>query len=360
MKPRGLSIAPARFLSLLRFWPTVVMMAAGDLCMGEASGLPACRSGWLFLACCALALGVAGGHPVVWASSDSALPDPTLIERYQEYDRLAVAEGDVERARKMAQGFFERLVPCRDYGREARALEECALRAILGDGSLKGLPRSMVPAESTVTSVLADGCGSCAALAATVLALTESLGEPFHAWVLRDHVLLVSTTSPSVYYELLEGGRRVASDDLSEYGPLPPGRPTRVRGDDFLPYYLDNLAARYADRGEDEIAGRLFLEALELAPGSARIHYNYGTFLLRLDQNEAARIHLDRAIRRGWKDAAAYVNRGAALWRLGRVKAARRDFTRALKLDPTHEEARTNVRLLETATKWESAQAGPE
>jgi Flp pilus assembly protein TadD len=55
---------------------------------------------------------------------------------------------------------------------------------------------------------------------------------------------------------------------------------------------------------------------------------------------------LTRAIERGWKDAAAYVNRGVARWKLGKLKDARRGFEEALRLEPGNRDAVASLRLL--------------
>jgi Flp pilus assembly protein TadD len=55
-----------------------------------------------------------------------------------------------------------------------------------------------------------------------------------------------------------------------------------------------------------------------------------------------------RAIRLGWKDASIFVNRGAARWELGQLKAAKRDFRKALRIDPENPEATANLSRFES------------
>lgn len=301
------------------------------------------------LAGSALALAACAGHRDAPERPAGRTRGDALLARFLDRDATVFAGAEPQRAREAARRYADRLAPCLDVPQRPLARGECALRVILGDENLEPVALSTSPFENTVSSVLAGGRGSCAALVATVLALTENLGGPFQAVILRDHVLLASTSLPAVYYETFEGGRRLSEAELSRYRPDPPGGPIRAGGFAFLPYYLDNLAARFAETGEPESSERLFREALASAPGSARIHYNYGTFLLGLERVEEALVHLDRAIRLGWTDAAVHVNRGAALWRLGRLKAARRDFAQALWLDPTNREARANLRRLDDA-----------
>ena len=44
--------------------------------------------------------------------------------------------------------------------------------------------------------------------------MTEDLGDPFVAVVLRDHVLLGLAGATGTFYEVLEGGRPVSELDL--------------------------------------------------------------------------------------------------------------------------------------------------
>lgn len=111
---------------------------------------------------------------------------------------------------------------------------------------------------------------------ALALALTEDLGDPFEAMVLREHVMLGLNASPEVLYEVLERGRELSDSDLSRHEPYPPGGPTRESGAVYLPYYLDNLAARFAEAGDAEAAEGIFLKALELGPQAVRVYFSYG------------------------------------------------------------------------------------
>lgn len=222
------------------------------------------------------------------------------------------------------------------------AQERCVLDALLGDGGLAAAPDRSPPATSTVTLALADGSGTCAALAASVLALTESAAI-FEALVFREHVVLVSRARPESAFELLQAGRPLDTADLERFSRRTPGGPVRVEGADFVPYYLDNLAARLAEAGRTDEAERAFRRALELAPEAPRILYNYGSFLVRERRFAEGVGPLDEAIRRGWHDADAYVNYGVALWQLGRIDEARAAFARALALEPDHREAALNL-----------------
>jgi tetratricopeptide (TPR) repeat protein len=178
------------------------------------------------------------------------------------------------------------------------------------------------------------------------LELGDELNVPFTAIVLREHVLLGSAADPGLAHEVLDQGKPVRLSELHRYGPMPPGGPAHVAASDFLPYYLDNLAARLADAGDLEPAERTFREAIHLAPKVARLRYNFGTFLVHRERYKEAEAELARAIRLGWKDADAYVNRGVARWKRDKPKDARRDFEEALRLKPGNRDAVVNLRQL--------------
>ena len=231
-------------------------------------------------------------------------------------------------------------------------LPSCSVDAVFGPGGLQ-LERSTRDLQSHFAShALRSTSGSCAALVAAGLALTEPAGGPFEAVVLRDHVLLASRDEPGVYFETLEGGRTLADPDLRRYRMPPSGKPVHVSAQGYIPYYLDNLAARLAEAGRPADAERASVMALGMAPRTGRIHFNYGTLLLRMQRYGEARDHLARAIRLGWDDADAWVNRGVAEWKLGRLRAAERCFRTALKKDPRDGRASANLKavLVERST----------
>ncbi len=154
----------------------------------------------------------------------------------------------------------------------------------------------MRPIDSTLAATLARKSGTCAALVAIVLSLTEGHGAPFRAVVLRDHALLESSRHRGVFYETLRSGARV---DL-ELARREEEIVVRANLEDYVAYYLDNLAARFALAGDLETAERLFRQALDSAPDSARIHHNFGMFQQLFGSPELADVFLDRAYDLGW------------------------------------------------------------
>ena len=270
----------------------------------------------------------------------------SLLERFLAFDSAFLRAANAEAVAQEIARYRERLVHCASSDLTLGERETCVLDALFAADGLDGLDGSSSPLESSVTWTLINGSGSCAALVATVLAFSEDVGSAFNALILRDHVLLVSARSPHRRFELLEKGRLLSEPEFLNHQPFPPGGPEEVGPEAFVAYYLDNLAARFAEAGEPEKAERVFKRALDIAPKSGRVHYNLGTFLLQSERYVEAEGELSRAIRLGWKDATAYVNRGAARWRLGRARAARRDFRKALELDPNNREAAVNLRHL--------------
>jgi hypothetical protein len=264
----------------------------------------------------------------------------SLLDRYLSIDSKVV-DTSADPVHSAASVLRERAATCTGAQRET-----CVLAAVVGSDGLMGLRVASSPAENTATHALTERRGSCAAIVAVLLAVGEELKIPFTAIVLREHVLLGSAADPGLAYEVLDQGKPVRLSELHRYGPMPPDGVDPVRAADFIPYYLDNLAARLAEAGALEPAERTFREAIHLAPKVARLRYNLGTFLVHRERYKEADAELARAIHLGWKDADAHVNRGVARWKLGKLKDARRDFEEALRLEPGNRDAVANLRLL--------------
>lgn len=279
-------------------------------------------------------------------NSGPANSTPTsLVDQLLQADGLLPSKDAESDAKRATERYVGDLQTCR-HSTNADSWRRCALRSLLGSNGMKPTGKPAAPEANTITSALVSGEGSCAALVAAVLALTEPFGEPFDAVVMRDHVVLGLRSSPGIYFEVLEGGRQLTDLDLRRHKMPPDGRPLRVRGQEYLAYYLDNLAARLADTGGTAKAESALLRALVIAPKSGRVHYNYGTLLLRLARNQDALEHLRLAIKFRWDDADAWVNRGVASWKLGRLSAARRSFEKALAKEPGNRQAATDLEAL--------------
>ncbi len=280
-------------------------------------------------------------------SLDDRHGSPPLLETLLQLDLELLGITNIERARARAGELTARLATCRAEYEDPDRTADCYLAVLFGEDGMRSAKRASAPEDNSLAAALVDDHGTCAALIAAALALTDHLDAPFEAVVLREHVLLGLAGSPGALFEVLERGRPVQkAEELARYGPLPPGGPVRAGGRGYIPYYLDNLAARFAEAGNAATAEATFRKALSLAPRAPRLHYNFGTFLLDQDRAETALEHLRRATRLGWKDADAYVNRGAALWKLGRLKQATRSFAKALELDRGNARARENLRRL--------------
>ena len=282
--------------------------------------------------------------------SDVRAPSPDLLDDVLDFDRAIHDDSTIQLAKDAARRYSNSLKGCSAHRTDEEAPRECFLNVLLGRDGIRAAVTDASASESTVTHALTQGSGPCASLVAATLALTEAFDDPFLATVLRDHVLLAASNSPSVYYETLLGGERQTSRDVANHASPPSGEPIRVDGRKYLAYYLDNLAARLVEEGREELAETFFNKALSRSPRAGRIRYNYGTFLLGEKRYDEALDELDQAIRLGWNDAFAFSNRGVARWKLGRMKNARRDFERAIALDPANSEARRNLQLLSGAT----------
>ncbi|MBZ5637413.1 MAG: tetratricopeptide repeat protein [Acidobacteriia bacterium] len=253
---------------------------------------------------------------------------------------------DAEAARDAFSSYSKQLGRCGDPATDAEQWVTCALDVLLGEDGIRPTSRPALPEVHAASFAVASREGSCSAIVAAVLAVCEPYGAPFEAIVLRDHVVLALRGSDDHVFEPLEGGRRLSQSDLAKHGPAPPGSPIRTDGHGFLPYYLDNLAVRLAEAGDAGRAEVEFREALSMGPRVGRVRFDFGTFLLQAARYEESVRSLEKAIRLGWDDAAAWVNRGVALWKLGKTRAARRSFEHALALQPDNREAAINLKAL--------------
>lgn len=229
------------------------------------------------------------------AESDVSTPSlDAPIDAFFAIDGAFVSDDVMNAARNGAVGIERAMNRCGDSA--TLSAEQCLLGAILGNARLTTRPGTAQPIDSTVSSTLAHKSGTCAALVAIVLSLTEARGAPFHAVVLRDHVLLESSRHSGVFYETLQSGLRVNLELSRREAEVV----VRAGLAEYVAYYLDNLAARLALAGDLETAERLFQQALESAPDSARIHYNYGMFQRLFGSAESAARLVDRAYELGW------------------------------------------------------------
>lgn len=220
----------------------------------------------------------------------------------------------------------------------------CLVRDFLSR-ELRPVPHDASLAENTVSNALRSQRGSCAALVALFLALKpEDFGA--EAVVLRNHVVVGSAERTDRYFDLTERGQILSIEELSKFGPLPPGGPIRVHGEGFIAYYLDNLGARLAAAGRPAAAEEAFRRALGLAPGAARIHYNLASFLMASGRWREAAEEFRRALEFGWEDSETWHRLGLAHRRLDEVQLARRAWVRALELDPDNQSARSNLEAL--------------
>lgn len=286
---------------------------------------------------------------VLSALAAASAQDAALTDRLLALDRRILGHNrpadDAARVRVAELGTRARRECPLDHGRIDPA---CVLSLVLGTGGLEARRDDRAVEANAVSRALAGRAGSCASLTAIALAIAEELSPgAIGAVILTDHTLLTERGGAARTFEPLEGGRVLRPNEIERYAPFPPGGPAHVDAEGFIPYYLDNLAARLAAAGRHDAAERAFTEALTRGPRVARVHYNYGTWLLQQERWTEAAQHLDRAIDLGWRDADALVNRGVARWRLGKKKAAERDFREALELKPGDRRARMNLARLE-------------
>jgi hypothetical protein len=277
------------------------------------------------------------------SAASTPRPDPA---RFFDVDR-AVLGGSSDQARDPFDELAARFVRCRNEHPEGDSAGACLRSVVFGGDGLNVVNDSSTVRESTLTGLLLDHRGGCAALVALAMVLDPLAWD---AYVLRNHVLLRTRLEPPRYFELTAQGREISVRELkNRFGPqLDSG--VVVDAPTFIGYYLDNLAVRLAADGRDDEAERLFRQNVKREPYEARLHLNYGTFLLERGRLDEARKQLKLAVRDAPKSADGWTNLGVAHARLGKIDRARDCFERALKLEPGNQTARTNLAAITSTT----------
>jgi tetratricopeptide (TPR) repeat protein len=218
---------------------------------------------------------------------------------------------------------------------------------LFGGGDITAVVEPSGPEDSTVTAAIDARRGNCAALAALALSVAERLHVPLEAIVSSQHVVVRAPGTPSQVFELLDHGR---AQDLSrrqrESSERERAEGTVVQPKAFLSYYLDNLAVRFAEAGDDARALAMFESAIEAGPHVARIRFNYGTYLLGAGQLKPAEKQLRRSVRLESGNGSAWANLGVAVAKQGDTVEARSCFERALRYDRGNRIAAENLKAL--------------
>ncbi|HJQ98641.1 MAG TPA: tetratricopeptide repeat protein [Candidatus Polarisedimenticolaceae bacterium] len=261
------------------------------------------------------------------------------VSRYLEVDQMV---GGVADARPAFAAVAAKVGTCPEIGREAGPHVRCLLAALDefrqdGDGKLSTLLLERRADPYSVTAALLLLHGDPARL---------------HAVVLGAHVLIGLSGNDDWYFDPLNGGREMtAGYAFSTYG-LPFSRAEQADVDLFLGHYAARLGA--ASPSE-----KLYRLAVKAAPGSARVRYAFGAWLLRQNRLDEARDQLAKSTELGPDDFDAWMDRGTALEKAGRFKAARRSYAQALRVDPRSKAAAEKVRAMDVKIDAEAAKDEP-
>ncbi|MBM2616555.1 tetratricopeptide repeat protein [Actinoplanes sp. LDG1-06] len=109
------------------------------------------------------------------------------------------------------------------------------------------------------------------------------------------------------------------------------------------------VSAAYTALGRHDLAITAAAAASEEDPGNPRTAERHGRALLAAGRTAEAALVLEAASEIAHYDAGVQVAFGMALFAAGRPLSAREAYSRALRLDPTHERALAELRRLTTA-----------
>lgn len=263
----------------------------------------------------------------------------TGVTQYLDMDRATGATADPRPAFAAAAA---KVGTCPEIGREAGPHVRCLLAALDeihagGDGKL--------------STLLLEKRGDPYSVAAALLLLH---GEParLHAIVLGRHVLIAARGIDDWYFDPMSGGREMtAGYAFSLYG-LPFSRAEEADVDRFLGHYASHLAGASP-------SDKLYQLAVKAAPASARVRYDYGAWLLRQNRLDEARDQLGKSTELGPDNFDAWMDRATALEKSGRLKAARRSYAQAMRVDPKSTVPAERIRAIDAKIDAEAAKDEP-
>jgi tetratricopeptide (TPR) repeat protein len=268
----------------------------------------------------------------------------TLIDNFLSVDARLIDVAQTDVAHSSFEALAHEASSCQSIAAVDRT--RCVVDALFAEEDLVVVADPGDPESSTITSALVSHRGNCAALTGVALALAERVGVPMEAVVFSRHVVVRPPGDDAHVFELLDHGAVLSMAQIRKRLGADGTRYTAVRSRSFLAYYLDNLAVRLAEAGDDARAVTMFKSGIEAGPRVARIRFNYGTYLLGAGQLEPARKQLRRAIRLEPANAPAWANLGVAVAKQGETAEARRCFERALRYDRGNRIAAENLKSL--------------
>jgi Tfp pilus assembly protein PilF len=98
-----------------------------------------------------------------------------------------------------------------------------------------------------------------------------------------------------------------------------------------------NQAQDYFEKGDLEMAERMFLQAATHDPDNARIYNHLGIIYMQKKNFADALEAFEAALKLNPKIASRHVNLGLIYMRIGKPKRARRYFEKAIKIEPDNE-----------------------
>jgi len=198
--------------------------------------------------------------------------------------------------------------------------------------------------------VLTRRRGSCVGLAGVYLAFAELLRLPAAAVSVPNHLFVrFDDGHDRINVELLQAGRALDDDWYMRNHRIPASTVSSgvflrsLSEREFLGHVYANLGTLYSRIGDLNNSRILYEAAFRNAPQQPVAYFNLGNDLLNQRLYRQAIQAFDEALALYPTDVMALNNRGIALCRLGKARRARRDFQKAINLDPSFTQARANL-----------------
>jgi len=269
----------------------------------------------------------------------------TCLPKCESLEHLA-GSAAMDNIRQFGQDASERIPSTRDAAAKIAALNGYFFHD-LGFRSDEGLEgeANLLPGP-----VIDNRRGYCVGLAVVYILLARQLDLPITAVATPSHIFVrYQTSGARINIELLNGGRNW---DDAWYARIYKVSPYSIRNGvylrnlnekELLAYIYSNLGVLHSRVGDFLSSHQLYRAALRESSKIPVAHYNLGNDSLLVGRYKEAVREFTQALRLDPTDLWSMNNRGLALCRLGKKRKALIDFQSALTQDPAFADAEKNL-----------------